>query len=457
MLLNKLSISGRNVWPIFEGGRGICVSTGSTAGAFAAEDCVGTISGVNPDFFNEGGILQNCVYQGKTRAERQIELIKAAIKGGIDQAKIAYDVSCGKGRIHFNVLWEMGGCETILTEVLAKAKGLIHGVTCGAGMPYKLAEIAANYGVYYYPIVSSARAFSALFRRSYKKFVEFLGGVVYEDPWLAGGHNGISNTEDPTKPERPYERLVKLRETLREFSLDNIPIIMAGGIWNLSEWKDYINNKEIGNIAFQFGTRSLLVKENPIAEKWKEKLLSLKKGDIILNRLSPTGFFSSAIKNKFLVDLIELNNRQIYQSDDGKEELICNGRVLKISKADAERAKKYISDGFSELMITPDNSVVFATKQQSDKIRKDQRDCVGCLSACRFSSWSQKNGTTGVIPDPRSFCIQKTLQDISHNGNVEENLMFCGHSGYRFSDDPLYKDGYIPSTKELIENILSGN
>ena len=70
-------------------------------------------------------------------------------------------------------------------------------MTCGAGMPYKLSEISASYGVYYYPIVSSARAFNALWKRSYRKTSEYLGGVVYEDPWLAGGHNGLSNSEDP--------------------------------------------------------------------------------------------------------------------------------------------------------------------------------------------------------------------------------------------------------------------
>ena len=42
-----------------------------------------------------------------------------------------------------NVLWEMGGAEHILHGVLEGAKGLVHGVTCGAGMPYKVAEIAA--------------------------------------------------------------------------------------------------------------------------------------------------------------------------------------------------------------------------------------------------------------------------------------------------------------------------
>ena len=68
--------------------------------------------------------------------------------------------------------------------MLDGAKGLIHGVTCGAGMPYRLAEICARYGVHYYPIVSSGRAFNALWKRAYHKFQDWLGAVVYEDPWL---------------------------------------------------------------------------------------------------------------------------------------------------------------------------------------------------------------------------------------------------------------------------------
>ena len=48
--------------------------------------------------------------------------------------------------------------------------------------------------------MSSARAFRALWKRAYHKFRDWLGGVVYEDPWLAGGHNGLSNSEDPQQP-----------------------------------------------------------------------------------------------------------------------------------------------------------------------------------------------------------------------------------------------------------------
>ena len=122
----------------------------------------------------------------------------------------------GKGAININVLWEMGGAQRVLHGVLERTKGLVAGVTCGAGMPYKLSEIAASYGVNYLPIISSARAFRALWKRAYHKAAEWLAAVVYEDPWLAGGHNGLSNAEDPRKPQDPYPRVKALRETMRE-------------------------------------------------------------------------------------------------------------------------------------------------------------------------------------------------------------------------------------------------
>ncbi len=256
--LNPLLISGREVLPLVEGGKGISVSNGESSGAWAAAGGVGTFSGVNADSYTETGELVPQIYHGRTRRERHEELIAYAIAGGIHQARVAHERSDGSGRIHMNVLWEMAAAERVLHGVLEGARGLIHGVTCGAGMPYRIAEICARYGVHYYPIVSSARAFRALWKRAYHKFREWLGGVVYEDPWLAGGHNGITNTEDPNRPEPPYPRVRDLRALMREFGLATTPIFMAGGLWYLREWTDWIDNPELGPIAFQFGTRPLL-------------------------------------------------------------------------------------------------------------------------------------------------------------------------------------------------------
>src|SRR5205823_5485108 len=159
------------------------------------------------------------IYRGRTRVERHEELVAYAVAGGIQQARVAHERSNGEGRIHMNVLWEMAAAERVLNGVLEGAKGLIHGVTCGAGMPYRLAETQ---------------------------------------------------------------------------------IFMAGGVWCLREWTDWIGNPELGPVAFQFGTRPLLTQESPISDAWKRKLLTLGEGDISLNHFSPTGFYSSAVRNRFL-------------------------------------------------------------------------------------------------------------------------------------------------------------
>lgn len=62
----------------------------------------------------------------------------------------------------------------------------------------------------------------------------------------------------------------------------------------------------------------------------------------------------------------------------------------------------------------------------------------------------------GEICDPRTYCIHKTLFDISHNGKTDDNLLFAGHQVYRFGQDPLYANGHIPTTHELIEAIKAG-
>ncbi len=314
--LNAIRLGGVDVLPLIEGGKGISVSTGLSSGHWAASGGVGTFSAVNADSYDDAGHLVEQVYRGRTRRERHEELIAYAIKGGIHQARQAHEISGGQGRIHANILWEMGGAERVITGVLEGARGLIHGLTCGAGMPYRLSEIAAKFGVHYYPIVSSARAFNALWKRAYSKAAHLLGGVVYEDPWLAGGHNGLSNSEDPQKPEPPFPRVKALRDLMRTFGLGETPIIMAGGVWWLSEWEDWIDNPELGPIAFQFGTRPLLTRESPIGEGWKQKLLNLKFGDVFLNPFSPTGFFSSAVNNGFLKELRARNDRQVAYSTE---------------------------------------------------------------------------------------------------------------------------------------------
>lgn len=463
--LKSYNISGAETLPIIEGGKGIGVTNGNTAGHFAKAGAVGTFSGVNADYIDENGVFHDIEYKTNTRREKHEELIEYGIKGGISQARIAHDISGGNGRIHMNVLWEMGGAERILHGILEGSKGLIHGITCGAGMPYKLSEIAEKYQVHYYPIVSSMRAFRALWKRSFHKAKDLLGGVVYECPWRAGGHNGLSNAEDPNAYQDPYPRVAEIRKFMNSVGLNDVPIVMAGGVWNVEEYENWLDNPEIGPIVFQFGTRPILTQEYPIAKSWKEKLLSLKKGEIYLNRFSPTGFYSSAIENDFIRELKGREIRQVEyraktEGDFTAEIPFGNrGRTVFIKPEDKSKVDEWIAAGNTEGMKTPDETLMFVDKSKSQQILTDQINCMGCLSQCRFSNWSQdpeNNYTNGRKADPRSFCIQKTLQDVRKGIDIENQLMFSGHSAYRFATDPFYADGFVPTIQQLVDRIMTG-
>ena len=463
--LSPIIYGGREVWPLVEGGKGVSATNHMSSGAWAAAGGIGTVSAVNADSYDAEGKIVPQVYDQLTRKERHEQLVRYAVDGATEQVKRAYDIAGGKGAININVLWEMGGAQAVLEGVLERTKGLVTGVTCGAGMPYKLAEIAERFNVNYLPIISSARAFRALWRRSYHKVADLMAAVVYEDPWLAGGHNGLSNAEDPEKPEDPYPRVKALRETMRaEGVSEEVPIVMAGGVWYLREWNDWIDNPELGKIAFQFGTRPLLTHESPIPQIWKDRLRTLQPGDVLLHRFSPTGFYSSAVRNPFLRNLEERSDRQIpYSRVEAGEHTVqldvgVKGKNFWVAPKDRERARGWVGEGFTEALKTPDDTVVFVTPEERATIREDQAACMGCLSHCGFSSWKDHDDfTTGRLADPRSFCIQKTLQDIAHGGPIDENLMFAGHAAYRFGEDPFYSNNFTPTVKELVDRILTGD
>ncbi len=463
--LNPILYGGREVWPLVEGGKGVSATNHMSSGAWAAAGGIGTVSAVNADSYDPDGRIIPQVYKALTRRERHEELIQFAIDGAVAQVKRAYEIANGKGAININVLWEMGGAQRILHGVLERTRGMVSGVTCGAGMPYKLSEISASYGVSYLPIISSGRAFRALWKRAYSKAAEWLSAVVYEDPWLAGGHNGLSNAEDPRAPQDPYPRVKELRAVMREGGVsDKVPIVMAGGVWRLDEWNDWIDNPELGPIMFQFGTRPLLTQESPIPPGWKARLMTLEEGDVLLHKFSPTGFYSSAVRNPFLRALEARSHRQIAFT---KEEIgdhafaldvgIGTRRNYWVTKGDLQHAREWFAAGFTEAMKTPDDTLIFVSPEEQKLIRRDQVECMGCLSQCSFSSWADnEKNTTGRLADPRSFCIQKTLQEIAHGGSVEENLMFAGHGAFRFKTDPFYSNGFVPTVKQLVDRILTG-
>ena len=137
-------------------------------------------------------------------------------------------------------------------------------------------------------------------------------------------------------------------------------------------------------------------------------------------------------------------------------------RPVYLVPTDRAHVDAWIAEGYTEALRTPDSTLIFVTPEKSAEIVRDQVACMGCLSFCRFSNWAQHEPdySNGKKADPRSFCIQKTLQDVRQHHqspeSIQHQLMFSGHNAYRFASDPFYSNGFIPSVKQLVERVLTG-
>jgi len=49
------------------------------------------------------------------------------------------------------------------------------------------------------------------------------------------------------------------------------------------------------------------------------------------------------------------------------------------------------------------------------------------------------------------------VKDVQKSVFVENNLMFAGHGAYNFATDPFYSNGFVPSVRELVDRIMTGD
>jgi len=475
-------IDGAWIFPFIQGGKGVGATNGISAGAWAHENTAGTIAATGAVFdYNEEGREIPYAYTGRTRIARHEEMVEFSIKGCIYQAQTAHKAANGNGRIRINFLKMAGASIRIMRGTLAGTRlpgggNMIHAVTMGAGLASEDdVQICSDEGVYLDPIISSVSALKVLLKRTFRKWPdrlsELIGAVIYEDPWLAGGHNGITSREDPKQPQAPFERVKALRALMNQNHMEKVTIVMAGGVWHLRDWEQWLDNAEIGPIAFQIGSRDLLTQESPISDDWKSLILSMKKGDVALNKFSPTGFYSSTYNNSMIKDLYQRSQRQVPFSvgADGNlsERIEGPGVPAKgffVSPTDKLRTDDWIAQGFIVPLRTPDDTLVFVTRAQSREIKRVKAECVGCLTTCKLSTWSEnpdRKYTTGKHPDPRVHCIRKGLLGAIQGLDLDKQLIFAGHNSYKSGEDPFYRDEngqvFIPTVKQLIARLMTGN
>ena len=177
------------------------------------------------------------------RAARGAGRLRAS-QGGIDPgARAPMSIAGGKGRIHANILWEMGGAERIITEVLEQAQG--------PDQRHHLRRRHALSAVRHRRAVQRPLLPDRLLGARLQRAVEARLLARRRRCWAAWSTRTRGSpaaiTACPTARTRPSRRtriprVLALRKLMREFGLDETPIIMAGGVWWLEEWEDWIDN-----------------------------------------------------------------------------------------------------------------------------------------------------------------------------------------------------------------------
>lgn len=198
---------------IFQGGMGLSISNGEMAGQVAKEGGFGTVTSVQFD----------------TKEKKQhTEANRAAFAREIQLAKI---VAKGNGVIGVNIMHALGDYPDLVKTALENKADFL---AVGAGLALDLAELTEDYPeVALLPIVSGGRALTSIIKR-WKRNGRKPDAIIYENPLLAGGHEGGKRDEILENNPQYFYRygLAQVFDALHSFGeeYENIPVVAAGGI-----------------------------------------------------------------------------------------------------------------------------------------------------------------------------------------------------------------------------------
>lgn len=213
-------------YPIIQGGMGVGVSMHKLAGSVSKEGGIGIIStadiGYQEEDFEKSPLKANLRAIGK-------EIRKAREIAGEDKI------------LGVNVMVALKDYAEIVKECVKQKIDLI---ISGAGIPKDLPEYVKGSNTKIAPIVSSLRCCKLIVKHWIKKYGYTPDMIVIEGP-EAGGHLGFSNEEleDGKKPklEDITSDVVEYIQEVEKEAKKEIPVISAGGIWDKSDIKKYLN------------------------------------------------------------------------------------------------------------------------------------------------------------------------------------------------------------------------
>jgi len=300
--LRALSLCGRTLLPIVQGGMGIGISAHKLAGTVAALGGVGTISSVDlrrhhPDLMEQTGHLGPGEESKKLIDAANLEALRREIRA-------ARELSQGRGLLAINVMRAVSEYAHSVTCALENG---IDAVVVGAGLPLDLPDLAQDHpNTALVPILSDARGVQLVIKKWERK-KRLPDAIVIEHPRLAGGHLGAAKIADLNDPRFEFENVIPQSIAfLRAAGIEKeIPLIAAGGI---RSYEDIARVQALGAAAVQLGTPFAVTEECDAHPEFKRVLAEAKEEDLV-EFTSVAGLPARAVSTPWLRAYLKIESK----------------------------------------------------------------------------------------------------------------------------------------------------
>jgi nitronate monooxygenase len=291
--LSLLSIKGKVLLPIVQGGMGVGVSASKLASAVAKLGGMGTISSVDlrrlhPDLMQETAHL-------KKEPDAKLRINAANLTALDREIKQARLMSNGEGWLAVNIMKALSEYEACVHQAVESGADAL---VVGAGLPLDLPDLTRDFpNVALIPILSDARGVQLLVRKWEKKG-RLPDAIVIENPRLAGGHLGAAKIADLNDSRFDFEVVLpQVLEFFKTSGLENqIPLIAAGGV---SSHADIVRLLGLGASGVQLGTAFAVTQECDASAKFKKVLANAKPQDMV-EFVSVAGLPARAVRTPWL-------------------------------------------------------------------------------------------------------------------------------------------------------------
>ena len=272
--LKALSLAGRRLLPIVQGGMGVGVSAHRLAGTVAGLGGVGTLSSVDlrrhhPDLMERT--------TGLPQDDRAKAAINAANLEALErEVGAARQLAQGRGLVAINVMRAVAEYASSVKRALEAG---VDAVVVGAGLPLDLPDLAADHPqALLIPILSDARGVQLIVKKWERK-KRLPDAIVIEHPRLAGGHLGAARIADLQDPRFDFERVIpECLAFFRSAGLErDIPLIAAGGI---RSFDDIRRVQDLGAAGVQLGTPFAVTEEGDAHPEFKRVLAQARDEDM---------------------------------------------------------------------------------------------------------------------------------------------------------------------------------